>query len=204
MPLASVPDRNSYAAPMGNDAPQFPPEFAAALDAVRAVDVRPEMSLIEAPAPAKLAPYAAAVAATVEVDGVEMARGRLVLLHDPDGHEAWVGTMRLVTYFRTELEAELVTDPVLPEVAWGWLARALTDNGVALTAGSGTVTRVQSQGFGELAESDEPEGEVEIRASWCPVDDLTAHVQAWLDALCAAAGLPPADPEVRALHGQVR
>jgi hypothetical protein len=191
---------------MAPEVRQFPPEFAAALDGVRAVDVRPEVSLVEAPAPAKLAPYAAAVAATVEAAGAELARGRLIVLYDPAGHEAWVGCLRLVTYIRTELEAELVTDPMLPEVAWGWLAGSLRDHGVGLTAGSGTVTRVQSQGFGELAEdaAGEPEGELEIRASWCPVGDITAHVQAWLDSLCTAGGLPPATPGVRALHNRMR
>ncbi|HEX3829496.1 MAG TPA: DUF3000 domain-containing protein [Sporichthyaceae bacterium] len=191
---------------MAPEVRQFPPEFAAALDGVRAVNVRPELSLMEAPAPAKLAPFAAAVAASVEEAGSELARGRLIVLYDPEGHEAWDGCLRLVTYIRTELEDELVTDPMLPEVAWGWLADSLAEHGVALTAGSGTVTRVQSQGFGELADgaAGEPEGELEIRASWCPVGGVTAHVQAWLDALCTAGGLPPASPGVRALHRRLR
>jgi hypothetical protein len=201
-----VADSGSPADRTAPEVRQFPPEYAAALDAVRAVRVRPELSLMEAPAPAKLAPFAAAVAAAVESAGNELARGRLIVLYDPEGHEAWDGCLRLVTYIRTELEDELVTDPMLPEVAWGWLADSLSEHGVALTAGSGTVTRVQSQGFGELAENGagEPEGELEIRASWCPVGDVTAHVQAWLDALCTAGGLPPATPNVHTLHSRIR
>lgn len=178
----------------------FPAQFAAALDAIRAVHVRRELTLTEAPAPARLAPYAAAIAATVHDAGDELAKGRLILLHDPAGHEAWEGTFRLVTYLRTELESELVTDPLLPEVAWGWLVDAVAEHGVELTAGSGTVTRMASHAFGELVlDDDEPEGELEIRASWCPVGNLTAHVQAWLEVLCTAAGLPPAPAPVRSM-----
>ncbi len=190
---------------MAPEVRQFPPEFAAALDGVRAVSVRPEVSLVEAPAPAKLAPFAAAVAASVEEATASSPAAADRPLR-PGGHEAWDGCLRLVTYIRTELEDELVTDPMLPEVAWGWLADSLADHGVALTAGSGTVTRVQSQGFGELADgaASEPEGELEIRASWCPVGGVTAHVQAWLDALCTAGGLPPANPGVEALHRRLR
>jgi DUF3000 family protein len=179
--------------------PDFPAVFAAALDAIRAVHVRRGLTLVEAPAPARLAPFAAAVAATIHDGDDELAKGRLIVLHDPAGHEAWEGTLRLVTYIRTELEAELVTDALLPEVAWQWLVDALVEHGVELTTGSGTVTRVQSHPFGALAndDEDEPEGELEIRASWCPTGDVTAHVQAWLDVLCTAAGLPPASEELR-------
>ncbi len=78
---------------------------------------------MEAPAPAKLAPFAAAVAASVEEAGNELARGRLIVLYDPEGHEAWDGCLRLVTYIRTELEDELVTDPMLPGGRLGMAGR---------------------------------------------------------------------------------
>ena len=32
------------------------------------------------------------------------AFGRLILLHDPDGSEAWDGTMRLVAYIQADLD----------------------------------------------------------------------------------------------------
>ena len=44
----------------------------------------------------------------------ELGTGRLVLLHDPAGHEAWQGTFRVVTYVRAELEPEMAADPLLP------------------------------------------------------------------------------------------
>ena len=59
----------------------------------------------------------------------ELATGRLVLLHDPAGHEAWQGTFRVVTYVRAELEPEMASDPLLPGVGWAWLTEALDGHG---------------------------------------------------------------------------
>lgn len=179
---------------------ELPEDFRAALDGLRTLRVRPEVQLEECPAPQKLAPFAVALSATVADGPDEIAQGRIVVLCDPAGHEAWAGRLRLVTYIRTALEAELITDPLVMEVAWGWLAETLAAHGVPMTAPSGTVTRVQSQPFGELAEGDpdheEASGELEIRASWTPVGAVSAHVEAWLDVLCTAAGLPPLTPGV--------
>ena len=50
-----------------------------------------------------------------------MASGRFVLLHDPDGVEAWSGDYRAVVFIRATLEPDLATDPLLTGVAWAWL-----------------------------------------------------------------------------------
>jgi hypothetical protein len=179
--------------------PQAPAEFVAAADALRSIDPPSDVEIEETPAPARLAPFAAAIRADVLRAGApgtepeELAIGRLILLCDPDGHEAWEGTLRLVSYIRTELEAELVTDPLLPEVAWRWLLDASATHDAQIAVPSGTVTRVQSHRFGDLADgaADEPAGELEIRASWSLVGDPEAHIRAWLDMLRTAAGLPP-------------
>lgn len=180
----------------------LPADFVEALDGIQAARIRPEVRLQECPAPQQLAPYAAAVQATVSLAGDEVAQGRLILLCDPAGHDAWEGRLRLVTYLRTTLEAEFITDPLLPQVAWGWLAETLEAHDVPMVAGSGTVTRVQSHPFGELDEGeDEPGGELEIRASWSPVGDMAGHLEAWIDVLCTACGLPPTPPGVVQMPG---
>ncbi|WP_374194098.1 DUF3000 family protein, partial [Streptomyces sp. MBT97] len=102
-----------------------PPPFRAAVDALRATRLRPQIEVEPTPAPKRLAPFAYALEATV-VDGEQdLADGRLVLLHDPAGHDAWRGTFRLVTLVRAELEPEMAADPLLPEVCWSWLTGAL-------------------------------------------------------------------------------
>lgn len=179
----------------------LPETFARAVDRLQAVRPRAEILLEDVPAPQRLAPFAYAVGAAVlrtpdRLDD-EVATGRLVLLHDPAGHEAWDGTMRLVTYVTAELEPDLAADPLLPAVGWSWLVDALESQDARYTALGGTVTQTMSTRFGDLA-GPPTAADVEIRASWTPLDDdLGAHVLAWCLLLASTAGLPP--PGVTAL-----
>ncbi|MCI0688364.1 MAG: DUF3000 domain-containing protein, partial [Sporichthyaceae bacterium] len=126
--------------------------------------------------------------------------GRFVVLHDPAEPAEWAGTFRLVTYVRADLDPEAAIDPLLAEVGWSWLTEALDVRGARYTAASGTVSRVSSEGFGELADRP-PAAEVEIRASWTPLSEsLDAHLEAWGELLCTAAGLPPLPPGVTPLR----
>jgi hypothetical protein len=173
------------------NADEVPEEFARALAALRAATPRPEVVLEETPAPQRLAPHAVALTADViapQDPETELGTGRLVLLHDPAGHEAWQGTFRVVTYVRAELEHEMAADPLLPGVGWAWLTEALSGHGAGFTAASGTVTRVASESFGAIA-GEPASAQIEIRASWTPVDDaFQAHLLAWCDLLCTATG----------------
>ncbi|MFI8828495.1 DUF3000 domain-containing protein [Streptomyces sp. NPDC053431] len=182
------------------EADPVPAAFRRAVEALRAVRLRPEIEVDPTRPPQRLAPYAYALEAAV-VDGEEdLADGRLVLLHDPAGHDAWKGTFRLVTLIRAELEPEMASDPLLPEVCWSWLTGALETRGLAYGEASGTVTMAGSHYFGGLAER-RPATQIEIRASWTPkegpagVPDTGTHLAAWCDLLCQVAGLPPSvDP----------
>ena len=49
-------------------------------------DARPELAFEEEPAPRRLAPYAAAIAASVLEGDTEIGWGKFVLLYDPAGH----------------------------------------------------------------------------------------------------------------------
>ncbi len=186
----------------GRPAPEQPPEeFRVALEALASVTTRPEITLEHIPAPQRLAPWAYAVGATVyEPDGedeVEVASGRFIVLHDPDGHPAWQGTTRCVGYLSAGTDEELVDDAMFSEVAWSWLTDALTECEAAAHAVGGTVTRTASTRFGDLA-GPEHSVDVEIRASWTAEDAaLDRHLAAWLQVLANAAGLPP--PGVRLL-----
>ena len=155
---------------------------------------RPELDVDEMPAPQRIAPFSAAVAADVLVGGEEVGSGRLVLLHDPAGNPAWEGTFRCVTFARADIDPEMVTDPLLAQVGWSWLLDALAAHGADFDAPSGTVTSVASESFGGMAE-DAPRAEIEVRASWTPhlVDGigLAPHLAAWAELLCTTAGLPP-------------
>ncbi|MEV8082062.1 DUF3000 domain-containing protein [Pseudarthrobacter oxydans] len=197
---------------------QVPPEFLHALGTLRKAQCRRELRLAEIPAPARLAPFAVALGAEVyapgagtagtplhgpaamalaaasgteDDGGTELATGRFILLHDPDGSEVWGGEFRIVTYIRAELEPEMGNDEMLGTVAWTWLVEALENHKAPYRAAGGTATRVLSESFGTLSER--PGSiDIELRASWTPAtSDVMAHLEAWSDMVCTFAGLPP-------------
>lgn len=168
-----------------------PEEFQQALDSLATVTPRAEVTLEPIRPPQRLAPWSHALGADVVHNGDEVATGRLVLLYDPEGHEAWDGTMRLVSYVTAALDPEMAGDPLLATVAWSWLTDALADHAAAYTAVGGTVTQTASTRFGDIA-GPASTVDIELRASWTPLGaDLSTHLPAWIDVLCAAGGLPP-------------
>ncbi|GIF18349.1 hypothetical protein BJ973_008690 [Actinoplanes tereljensis] len=168
-----------------------PEAFTRAVAGLRAAAPRPEILLEEIAAPQRLAPYSFALSATVLRSGDEVAGGRLILLHDPAGHDSWRGDVRLVTLVTAELEADMAGDPMLPAVAWTWLTDALEQHEAGYTAIGGTITQTASTRFGDLA-GPQPTADLEVRASWTPTStDTAAHLLGWCAMLASTAGLPP-------------
>jgi len=197
------------------DASASPPAFQAAVSQMREARLRPEVLCEEMPAPQRIAPFAFALSADVTVDGDEVGTGRIVLLHDPAGNDAWEGTFRCVAYARAEIDPEMANDPMLAEVGWSWLVEALAAHGATYLAPSGTVTKVSSESFGSMSDEDAT-AQLEIRASWTPVSEplgdslagadgvphLEPHVEAWGELLCTASGLPPVPEGVATMPGR--
>jgi len=177
--------------PGSGGAADLPEAFARAVQALRAVRLRPEIDLQETPAPQRLAPFAVALSADVGDGDEDLGTGRFVVLHDPAGHETWQGTFRVVTFVRATVEPDLAGDPLATSVAWSWLVDALGGRQVAYSAESGTVTRVVSEPFGSMADR-QASAELEIRASWTSPDSrLGPHLEAWGDLLGTVCSLPP-------------
>jgi Protein of unknown function (DUF3000) len=169
--------------------------FRAAVQSLVDTGVRREVRVEPLRPPQRLAPYSYALGTDVldlaAGDGVELATGRLVLLHDPDGQEAWDGVLRLVGYASADLDEEMLVDPLLPTVAWSWLTGALDDRGAQYRAVGGTVTQTTSTRFGDIVGPRTSVG-LELRASWtADTAQLGPHLSAFVDLLCTAAGLPP-------------
>jgi hypothetical protein len=186
-----------------DSATHLPPEFAAALDALRAAQLRAELRVSEIPAPGSLAPFAVALSADVvpsrHGDDSELGTGRFVLLYDPAEPEAWGGRFRVVCFAQAPLETDIGLDPFLADVAWSWLVDALDARGARYIAASGTATKILSTGFGELARQGDG-AQIEVRASWTPLDAAVGpHVEGWSELLCMLAGLPPRSEGVTAL-----
>jgi hypothetical protein len=187
----SQPPTEPPAPPAGEER-SGPQPFRDAVDSLVATGVRPEVRVEPLRPPQRLAPWSYAVSADVRPGtGPELATGRLVLLHDPDGAEAWDGVFRLVAFASAELDPEIGVDPLLPAVGWSWLTDALTEREAAFRAAGGTVTQTTSTRFGDLA-GPRTTVEIELRASWtADTTDMRPHLLAFVDVLCAAAGLPP-------------
>lgn len=186
-----------------------PEPFAQAVASVRAAEFRGDVRIQEIRSPEGLAPHALALAGDVSPGDLEgdsqYGTGRLILLHDEAEPEAWRGPFRVVCFAQAPLETDIGADGLLPEVAWAWLTDALEDAGAEYRYPSGTVTVVNSKGFGELTEQGEG-SQIEVRASWTPqTADLGPHAQAWVTLLCLLAGLPPIDsPDVAVLRHALR
>ncbi len=98
-----------------------PTQFREAVAAMNATTVRPEIELGPIRPPQRLAPFSYALGAEVRHPETAIvpersegdAFGRLILLHDPDGAEAWDGTMRLVAYIQADLDSSEAVDPLL-------------------------------------------------------------------------------------------
>jgi hypothetical protein len=162
--------------------------------------VHPSIEIGPIRPPQRLAPFSYAIGAEVaHPDGDDVgeqsdgdAFGRLILLYDPDGDEAWNGTMRLVAYIQADVDETLASDPLLPEVGWSWLVDALESRAEPFTALGGTVTSTSSVRYGDIAGPPKAH-QLELRASWTAGSvELASHVEAFCEVLAYAAGLPPA------------
>ena len=188
------------------------PAFERLVDQLRTFTPRPEVALIEVPAPQKLATFAFAFSADVS-NGLlaeeenEIANGRFVLLHEPGGQATWDGEFRCVTFVSADLDSVMQEDPLLPEVGWSWFLESLERNQCVFNAPSGTVTRVSSASFGKLSPRND-DAEIEIRASWTPIitepQELMKHVESWCNLISEVAGLPPVPEGISAISSARR
>ena len=180
----------------GSDADVVPgnaPEpFRTAVTSLLAAPVRPEARVERIRPPQRLAPWTFAVAVDISTPAnPECATGRLVVLYDPDGAEAWDGDLRLVAYAQADLSPDMAGDPLLPAVGWSWLTESLEHRNAEHTAVGGTVTQTTSTRFGDV-HGPASSIQLELRGSWTAVTtDLSTHLSAFVDLLCTAAGLPP-------------
>lgn len=185
-----------------------PAHFRDAVEAMGRAAVHPNIEVGPIRPPQRLAPYSYAIGAEVSRPEAELiteqpdadAFGRLILLYDPEGTEAWNGTLRLVAYIQADLEAAVADDPLLPEVAWSWLVDALHTRDAPQTALGGTVTATSSVRYGDIAGPPRAH-QLELRASWTAEStELAPHVEAFCEVLAFAAGLPPAGITVLGSH----
>lgn len=172
--------------------PPPPAEYLAAIRDLVDAPIRSDAYIGPLPAPTGLAPYSHAVSLAVEtMDEIEVAEGRLIVLHDPAFVAAWDGHWRIVIFGSCEIDDAMADDALLSDVAWSWLTERLSAHGCDFQALGGTVTTTASTRYGDLAGPPKVQ-ELEIRASWTALSThLGVHLTAFADFLATAAGLPP-------------
>ena len=143
------------------------------------------------PAPQRLAPYSAAIGASVYREDDEIAVGRLILLFDPDGQRGWDGQFRLVAYVRADMEPEITADPLLGPVAWSWLTEALETHAPATPPLAAPSPGRSPRASATSRRPGRPPSWSCVPPGHPPEEDLSGHVAAWCDLMCLAAGIPP-------------
>ncbi len=166
-----------------------PREFQQILASISRAPAHPHIALQEVPAPSRLAPFAVAISADAEREGLEVASGRIVVGFDPEEHPAWGGTTRIIALTKAIVEPEVARDDLWAHVAWSWLEDALAPTDCHHLGG--TVTKVVNEGFGSGHQSG-TSVTVEMRATWSPGStDIAPHIEAWQTLLASFAGIPP-------------
>ena len=178
--------------------------FESLVESARSASLPREVTVHEIDAPTGLAPNAIAFAADVTAGTGHLDRGtgRLIFLDDPEEPTAWGGRSRAIVFAQSPLEVDLGSEEMYSAATWAMLLDELTDSNARFAHPAGTVTRVISTGFGDLA----PQGrgtQVEVRASWSPGSwDAAPHVEAWARFVCRLAGFPPQPEGVTNLSAQ--
>ena len=104
-----------------------------------------KLEVREIPAPTRISPFSVAIEGSVIIKGDELGSGRLILLHNPSGSDAWRGTSRFVAMIRAEVDPSMASDPLVGNVAWSWLTDSLDTHHALRHAEAGTVTSVVSR-----------------------------------------------------------
>ena len=171
--------------------------FRGMLAQLATVSTREEIQLSQIPSPKGIAPQALAIAAEVDHDiSSDHGVSRLVFCWDASVPEGWNSEFRIIGYAKSPIETEMAKDDYLSALPWEWLKDSLTSNGAQFAHEAGTTTTVLSTGHGSLITQPQ-HAEIEIRASWAPVNfDLTPHLIGWVELLALISGLPPKDAKV--------
>ncbi|WCC81070.1 DUF3000 domain-containing protein [Cutibacterium equinum] len=161
-----------------------------------------KLEVREIPAPTRISPFSVAIEGSVVIEGDELGNGRLILLHNPSGSEAWQGTSRFVAMIRAEVDPSMASDPLVGNVAWSWLTDSLNTHHAIYHAEAGTVTSVVSRPFGQLS-TDPESNHIEVRASWTPTfstsEDVSSHLESWSDLCLLSCGISPMPDEITAI-----
>lgn len=171
--------------------------FAGALSRFPAIESRSEITLSQIPSPKGIAPESIAIAAEINHEtATDHGVSRLVFCRDASMPEGWNSEFRIIGYAKSPIELDMAKDEYLSAMPWEWLKDSLVMAGAKFAHEAGTTTTVLSTGHGSLIAQPQ-HAELEIRASWAPLDtDFSSHLEGWIELLALISGLPPKDSRV--------
>lgn len=171
--------------------------FRGMLETIAKVQPREEILLTQIPSPKGIAPEAIAISAEIAHETAsDHGVSRLVFCRDPQMPEGWHSEFRIIGYAKSPIELEMAKDDYTSSMPWEWLRDSLRAAGAQFGHEAGTTTTVVSTGHGALV-SQPQHGELEIRASWAPLDfDFSNHLNGWIELVAMISGLPPEDGKV--------
>lgn len=176
--------------------PQLPAAFKLALLSIRQTKLPPHLVIEEIPLPHKETAFGVAISARTKIQdsGDKPAGiGRFALFYDYDPPLGWDDTMRCVIYVESQIDMQLATDSLAPQVAWSWLTESLINANPGHSSLVGTVSVEVNQAFGGLTLGGN-EAQIQIRASWSPQNQQVGpDFTAWLNTLLLCSGLDPAE-----------
>ena len=182
---------------MNFDLAELSDAFKSMLEGINRITPREEILLTQIPSPKGIAPEAVAISAEIAHETAsDHGVSRLVFCRDPQMPEGWHSEFRIIGYAKSPIELEMAKDDYTSSMPWEWLRDSLKAAGAQFGHEAGTTTTVISTGHGALV-SQPQHGELEIRASWAPMDfDLSAHLKGWIELVALISGLPPQDGKV--------
>lgn len=171
--------------------------FQGMLSGISEVESRDEIVLTQIPSPKGIAAEAIAISAEVAHETAsDHGVSRLVYCREPEMPEGWNSEFRIIGYAKSPIELEMAKDDYTAAMPWEWLKDCLKAAGAQFAHEAGTTTTVISTGHGSLVAQPQ-HGELEIRASWAPLDfDLSNHLRGWIELVALISGLPPKDGKV--------
>ena len=182
---------------MNFDLAELSDAFKSMLEGINGITPREEILLTQIPSPKGIAPEAVAISAEIAHETAsDHGVSRLVFCRDPQMPEGWHSEFRIIGYAKSPIELEMAKDDYTSSMPWEWLRDSLKAAGAQFGHEAGTTTTVISTGHGSLV-SQPQHGELEIRASWAPMDfDLSAHLKGWIELVALISGLQPQDGKV--------
>ncbi|MBW3087417.1 DUF3000 family protein [Bifidobacterium sp. 82T24] len=185
MGVSAMTSQPSRAASSESDCGRMVPDVVLrAVDSVRSMTLRGDVSYQEIPVSANLADYGIGVRMDIADESPHQTSGWIMILYSSRPRAEWKSHWRCVAFASTSSQV-LLHDSLTPTLTWDCLERMIT--GVEEETLGGTVSLNRDTSFGTLARytTRNSQSGCELRVSWTPVStddgglDAGSQIDVW-------------------------